>query len=743
MLSPPGSRSRREGGQVVVLFALLIPVLFAIGAIVIDVGNWYVHKRHLQTQVDAAVLASGPQFVGCFSDPAAANAAIASRALAYAGDTLRLGKIGPNAPDSTTNTQLAEPNDVRVVLNSSRYWGPSDGKVPGGNGYGLDSSIAVPGDPCSTVSLDAKATDEDVRPLWGLVPFTPSPKTRAKVEIRDLQSIRGMLPWAVPETDPARVAVLFVNESNGAVFDWQYLDDDPGYDNDGNPATSFPFSAWTTSVGMEPVTLGGANDRTSVVVLVSKNNSTPPMGGTLAQICGQSPGLIKCYAGSSQTSGLSFIHAYSGGFNGTFTSPQARQVELFASGCGVVDFSAPHFTLDGGCSATVQAVIDFGPSGSPSPLVAPVCALVDGMTWSAGGIGGALGTWTGSMSLPAASGRQALTIQTHTGPRANNPALCPAGNNRPNDPALGVVAAPYVANTASGRVQYLKLAANLASSGVPVGDANSVEKDNYLYRVTVGLPKPLSVGNYMDLPLVLRNAAPSGSQNQAFDCDKNRTFEQEIETGCLTTYTENYVDPDGPGPMPSQWNNLQCTGWSTGNLPPPTIGPGPPPYPSDCVMTETGDKTGQLRQGLAARFESPCLPNFWPDDATQAADFFGPNGGGYGNDPRYVTLVITDDTAFGGQGNEPLPIKYFAGFYVTGWDIGGATNGCPDPDGAGPLKGNDCHPLYGCSYPPSRDNGDVWGYFVDIVLFSGAGDPSDNLCSFGGDPAACIAVLVE
>src|SRR5688572_24682051 len=102
-------RTQGERGQVVVMFALLIPVLFAIGAIVIDIGNWYVHKRHLQTQVDAAVLAAGPQFVGCFHDPNAANLAINSRALAYAGDTLRLGQLGPGDPDSTTNKQLQEP----------------------------------------------------------------------------------------------------------------------------------------------------------------------------------------------------------------------------------------------------------------------------------------------------------------------------------------------------------------------------------------------------------------------------------------------------------------------------------------------------------------------------------------------------------------------------------------------------------------------------------------------------------
>ena len=55
---------RDERGQVVVLFALLIPMLLALGAVVLDVGNWYVHKRHLQTLVDAGALAGAPKFVG-------------------------------------------------------------------------------------------------------------------------------------------------------------------------------------------------------------------------------------------------------------------------------------------------------------------------------------------------------------------------------------------------------------------------------------------------------------------------------------------------------------------------------------------------------------------------------------------------------------------------------------------------------------------------------------------------------
>ena len=88
-----GKGLTRESGQVVVMFAVLLPVFFGLGAIVLDIGNWYVHKRHLQTQVDAAALAAAPSFTGCFHDAAAADLAIASTALSYAGDTAR----NPNA----------------------------------------------------------------------------------------------------------------------------------------------------------------------------------------------------------------------------------------------------------------------------------------------------------------------------------------------------------------------------------------------------------------------------------------------------------------------------------------------------------------------------------------------------------------------------------------------------------------------------------------------------------------------
>ena len=62
----------REDGGIVVLVAMLLPFVMLFLALSVDIGNWWVHKRHLQHQVDAAALAGGALFGECFSDPAAA-----------------------------------------------------------------------------------------------------------------------------------------------------------------------------------------------------------------------------------------------------------------------------------------------------------------------------------------------------------------------------------------------------------------------------------------------------------------------------------------------------------------------------------------------------------------------------------------------------------------------------------------------------------------------------------------------
>ena len=202
-----------QRGQVLVLFALLLPVLMVLGSIVLAAGNWFVHKRHLQTQVDAAVLATGGDFVGCFLNTPGTNTLIKQSALKYAGDTQR--------DSATKNLQVQEPDDVRVVLNSSTYWGSAQAGLDPATGYTLDWTMdgdaSLPGiqssQPCDARMIDAKATDDKLPLIWRWIPLVPSAKANARVEIHELPGLSGFLPWAVPEAAPRTVAALFVDQN--------------------------------------------------------------------------------------------------------------------------------------------------------------------------------------------------------------------------------------------------------------------------------------------------------------------------------------------------------------------------------------------------------------------------------------------------------------------------------------------------------------------------------------------------
>jgi hypothetical protein len=711
-------------GQAAVLFALLVPMFLAMSAIVMDVGNMYVHKKHNQTLVDAAAFAGATKFVGCsfqFGDPAAANQAIATAALRYAGDL--------NRDAATYNRQVQKPWDIHVVLNSGRFWDQNDPMDGAGldNSLDLDGNPATPNDPCSTKVLDVKSTDHDVPMLTKLYPVRPDAKNKARVEIHQVVEQSGMLPWAVPEVDPARVAALFVNEETGAVLAGQRLDkaDDP----------NLPYLEWRTPAGVDKVDL--ATENTGVVILVSKIDPMPSVSGTLAQICGQSPGLVKCYAGSGNQDGLTFIHGWSDA-SGTPAVPQIRDVSVLNVDCE--DLSAPYFLMTGDCDLGVRAILHFGsnplfnPQSATVRLDAPGCNARNGCSMAyIGSAPGGETVWQTTQNARFADdffGRSTFSIQVTT--------TFPAGVT--NSRTFTGVAHPYVAAPAvlqgnqappaveAGPVEYVKL--TTADPGIlDPNSRNTGDPPLASMIVTVGLRRPFQVEDPLNKPVVLRVASPSGSQNQAFDCDTGVNFQNEIAKGCQTTYRENYGDWDKDGFK--EWRDILCSNWPNGTgLPPATFLPSPVP---DCVRVETGDKIGQFRQGLTARLKNPtCTPNNWPERAADIHDFFTTYD--FANDPRYVTLIVTDYGAFTSQGSsQAVPVKYFAGFYITGWDKTGNNPECAD---------NEPHPWYPSGYRKSLDNGDVWGHFINVVVFSAGGKPDDNLCNFD-DVGTCIAVLVE
>ncbi len=192
----------REDGGVIVLTALLLPFVFLLLSLSVDVGNWWVHKRHLQLQADAAALAGGAMFGKCFTDASAANAAIQSEATKYNG-----------AAGSVYNGQVGNANKgtITVLYQSKTY--------AAGSHAPDDTETQAP---CDTASLmfDVKATEANLPLLFNIpgLDFVPSINAHARVQLKTVIQQDGMLPVAVPDLRFNYAFATFVNEATGAVL---------------------------------------------------------------------------------------------------------------------------------------------------------------------------------------------------------------------------------------------------------------------------------------------------------------------------------------------------------------------------------------------------------------------------------------------------------------------------------------------------------------------------------------------
>jgi hypothetical protein len=785
------TNSRRfldERGQTVVLFALFLPILLALGSVVMSVGNWYVHKRHLQTQVDSSVLAAAPKFSGCFQDPTGSNTAIINTAIPYSGDTARATAIGSGF---VTNRQVQTQNNSHVLYNSTRYWQASDGTDPTAGGTdatmsygGLDNSL---GAPCASSFLDGKETDNRAPNLFPWLQFFPSPKTHARVEIRRVRGEAGYLPLAVPEIDPSYVYAIFVDYAQDGtqvpIKVQNMTKDQTSARCPVGVGLQFPYSCWATTVGQEAVQIHKNNsysDGTGVIVLVAKTDTPPSMSGSVNSICAQT--LVVCYDGTGAGSGLNFIHSFQGS-NGSPGTPILKDVNVGAASCppgaSPGDLSSPYFTNDDNdCTAPVTAQVDFGvtgdPTRAPNQNPAGICAQVSGLTWVS--TSGTISTWQGTMSIPSAAGHVALNLSWKDKQSGNGCGSLTSGGFQSGSPAT----VPYSADDASGPVEYVRLSASTnvdaqpdvsCTPGSGVTDPNSVPRGNYCYTVSVGLDQPLAAKPYDSPDIVLRFASKAARKggsgtanlNGSLLCDHGATLTQTMVTGCQTFYGLNY-DKWGvtTGPPPTScatgvycWKDVSCSEYAPSDLPPANYVNNPLPI---CVSAKNG-QVQAFQAGVYKRWEDPgnghggCTPNYWPKPGStpaQVDNFFTNHD--FTNDPRYVTLIVTDNTAFSSP-NTAEPVKYYAGFYVTGWDTDNGANkpkGCYNEPGGVPgacgAPNNDAHPILGClaGKITSLDNGDLWGHFVRLVIFSSKGVPSQDLCDLtSSSPQTCVAVLSQ
>jgi hypothetical protein len=665
-----------EHGGVLAIIAVSMPVVILFAMLVINVGNWFVHKRHLQTQADAGALAGGDLFRRCYEpDQAPANAAINNEARKYAGDPGVVGRLNPQI-----GTGAGE--GVVVLLNKKSYdrGGPSP-----------DDTLV--GDPCATKMIDVKISDEDL-PWYLRAARVSVINARARVEARKITQIVGSLPIAVPDVEPKVASVRFYDESS--------------------PATTLGTAALTGPTlvnGLAQFAMAGG---TTVPITVTAGHDVGVqvnLGGQTSTTCGDA--YVACWGTAAPS--LSLIRAYSTSGSGAQpAAPIPRAVWPIAGACSgapSVYAGANMFygsTRFANCSVGIGATVDFG-TGAVDPRLAKTAggvkavatASVAGCAPATAPLTWAAGVWSTSafaFTCPAQAGPLAVSLhleeQDGTNDISKNPCTTGGGNKCTWD--LPNIQRVFSAQRSlSGPIKLIGISEpGSSTTGSPLALAPGAHN----LRVIVGTqylkaadPADMSA----DETVGMRVADPSGSQNQAFDCDPGATFRDEILNGCQTPYGPN---PNTPG----------C---------PETT----PPTPLDCMPVTTGDKVGQLEQGMDDRFGvgGGCTINNWPNPPV--------------GDVRQIPVIITDFNGFQGSGgsiNQQVPVRRFGYFYVTGWSRSNCSTNEPYP----------------WSSDKQAEKGDIWGHFVFHVDSINNGGAGQEPCTLYADPTQfdpCIAVLTR
>jgi hypothetical protein len=681
-----------EGGGVLAMVAVWLPLLVVMATFVIDVGNWFEHKRHLQLQADASALAAGGVFNECFTSPGSANNNIKAEARKYGGDESLAGSVNRQI-GNTNHGGLISTTANTILFNSSTY--------PNGVGEETPANTPHGSDPCAAMMLDVKLGERDLPWLLGLVPgrVVPWITARARVEIKQVTTQSGTLPIGVPEADPKAAAVTFIDEDTGQVLGSSPLT------RNGN--TGNGLARWDNSAAPPTVNVHPGTKNIGVRVALSGDASTTT--------CGQPR--VECYDLADPNRGIVFVRGWTaeGSAAGT-ADPIARSVTLF-NGPGCTD---PYFfSLDTACSSIgVRAFVDIGshvPASAKMSVQGGNCPN-KGCPLTYVGTSGGYTEWqslddgspstTDFVPVPSGhTGRLPISIDWEVTDGQVGAETCNGGGgnkckgtftNVQNgfgayDPQSGPVRLAQVWN---GSTQW----------------ANSLERpavgsptpNQYQLAVIIGVVPSLQNasldGDLSNDPIVRLRVV--GSQNQSIDCDPAKTPDPraEIATGCAPTYTVNNT-----GACPA-YNVL----WTLAQ-------------PWDCVKTQTGGAIGQVVQGMDDRILAggTCAqhPNNWPT----AAGPWAPAP----NDTRVVHVFLVSFGAFSGSGNDIFPITGFATFYVTGWGHnggGGGSAGCPGDTGP----------------PPA---GYIEGHFFKYIatLNTGGGGVQCSATSLG----TCVAVMTR
>lgn len=651
-----------EHGAVSALVALILPVLIVAASFGLDVSHWFEHQRHLQLQADAGVLAGGQEFQA----QSCSDTRIENTARQYSGMS------GGTTP--VYNQLLSGATSVYENVNSSPY--PAQPSPP------PSDTTSFTGSPCNDEMLDLKLTETGLPWYFHVIGVSGGINAHARVSVLQQSSGNGFVPFAVNQTAPVAAKAYFIDESASSFTPLASVTlTRTGTNGQGQ-------DIWSNATPL-PVAISKPNVGVVIALSGDPNNTTCPSNSTFVNCFDLNPGpsLVHIQGYSTATAG-----------SGSYAKPIARSVTLQA-GTGATPCADGYFsnsTVD--CTFGITANLDLGPT--PNPPGVTVTAVMGKATYPLTYSGG---TWTGTATLPNQTGSNQIDLLVKCDKGVPN-APCTTNSSA----TLSDVQRAYAASpTTSGTIASAFIS---CSSGTGCTTPGAADADSFALGSTPNLSVTIAVNGSLQpaqnssAPLyVMRfGSGTSASQTGAVDCTEgnNGMLVTNIQNGCPGQFEVNCA----VGTITPCINDPSCANVNSvsGSTPPP---------PADCVQTDTGVKTGQLKQGMAARMANAPCPSNWPT-APGAPLNIPPN------DPRVVQVFVTAYGSFGASGNQNYPIQQFAAFYVTGWD--GDTCASDDPAGTN----------------------QVVGHFISYVSPYNLGGGGNKLC-IPNSLAECVVVLTR
>jgi Flp pilus assembly protein TadG len=710
---------RDERGGILALSAFMMVLFLVLTALVVDVGNWYTHKRQLQNKADAGALAAGYEYLtqlkNCAS-PATAGAA----ATAISNVAKRYAGTGDAAvPGLKFNQTVNATGNLIVRINAAS---PTDND---GTDGGDPCTVHATGDaysPSGAIWTDVKVRETNVGTLFGGFGLDLlSATAQARVELKQLIGLKaGGLPF-IHETgdyvDCVWAQFVDASDSSNAVT----------VVNGSNPVllTPDPNTPRRYTADVDGITFPNGDDDVAVYYWMGIKTGGTCNFSTTSKSRFAGTGPLDKFGNPAKIVPIDWINVFDDDLGGGQAPPRLHHFILSPGSCGSTRVG--YIQAASACTVAFSVQVDHGADPAPSKVTVsssnPAISPIDATPSSSAGT---KTTYTGAILLdPTAVSGKATVTQDYTqvgehllkvswtmtsgrltssnGSKlitpnrqctTSNPCVCttsnPCHDEFDSEIAGNWQHQTYVADPIlSSPLSY----AELLSGGAPLQNSYAADSGG------TGPFKIVLTNEGVDqkhVVMIRSSVQGTGNLTLAVKCGWKSNSAEELEDavigGCPVPMTVNQRG-DSCSPEPP----LASGAW-------------------DCVEATPGNKTGKVSSGMHERFATPCTPNHWVNGSSPAD--LNPE------DPRFAYIFLT---SFGrvATGSGWYPIKAFLRVYITGAD----GMGCPGDDP--PPRGF------------SNKGSEVWGHLVDIITLDDDVVPGDSVCNLSLAVLNCKPTLVR